>query len=91
MKEQAINSGRKICKESIFALVDRLPAAKMPAAPPRRSPAPIERRGAAAPDTPGKSVWDFTPHRREAVVWPIRRILKNAAAIASRRSLANII
>ena len=55
MKEQALNSGHKICKEGIFALVDRLPAAKMPTPPPRRSPSTIERRGAAAPDTPGKS------------------------------------
>ena len=48
-------SGRKICKEAFFALVGRLPAAKK--APPAAymPPCTIEYRGAAAPDTPGKS------------------------------------
>ena len=49
-------SGRKIRKEAIFALVDELPAAKMAPLSPHMSPTTIDNRGAAAPDTPGKSV-----------------------------------
>ncbi|MBR3274220.1 MAG: hypothetical protein IKF98_09935, partial [Clostridia bacterium] len=53
LKSQAI-SGRQICKEAFFALVDRLPAAKK--APPAAytPPRTIKDWGATAPDTPGK-------------------------------------
>ena len=47
-------SGRQICKEVFFTLVDRLPAAKIASFPPYMPPDSIEHRGAAAPDPPGK-------------------------------------
>ena len=49
---------RKICKEGIFALVDRLPGAKMPPFPPYMPPGTIEhQRGSAPPIPPRKLAW----------------------------------
>ena len=47
--KRAKNSGRKICKETIFAMVGRLPVAKMLTALTRMSPEPILRQRALRP------------------------------------------
>ena len=54
--KQAKMSGRKICKGAIFALVGRLPAAKMPAALTHMSPEPITRQRGCSPPTPPRQI-----------------------------------